>query len=88
MSHDVTVDMQSTFIYVALSKQTVHTEQREIKLPSGESTLRPDERLPLRDEFFSGRDPSVDMDCEMLRCKFDFGAKSVLNLDFFFTPGD
>lgn len=50
--------------------------------------MRPDERLPLRDEFFSGRVPSVDMDCETLRCRFDFGAKRVLSLDFIFTPPD
>lgn len=40
----------------------VHSEYKNIMLPSGESTLRPDERLLLRDEFFSGRVPSVDMD--------------------------
>lgn len=50
--------------------------------------MRPDERLPLRDEFFSGSVPSVDMDWEMLRCKFDLGAKRVLSLDFFFASGD
>lgn len=46
----------------------------------------PDERLPLRDEFFAGRVPRVDMDCELFRCKLDLGAKRFFSFDFFFSP--
>lgn len=87
MRNDVIIHMQNSVLCTVRQRkrqQSTHWTQAD-KLPSGESTLRPDERLPLGDEFFSGKALNVDNDWEILRFRFDLGAKRVLSLDFFFT---
>jgi len=70
------------------NKEEEEEEEEESASPSGESTLRPEDRLPLREDSFEGRVPKVDMDWEMFLCKLDLGANSNLSLDFFLAPGN
>ncbi len=52
-------------------------------LPSGESTLRPDDLLLLSELFFSGRVPRVDMDWDTFLWRFVFGLNKDLSFDSF-----